>query len=189
MPLALAAATASAADSLEWLERVLRSHLDDTTTLLKIANYADYHTAAVAAFQDSILAIRSCWTLMQLMWTPVLLALYYVVTISANKLYRHVLIHVGSSSVAQLKIGAVKVYQFQLSLTPEQWAMEVAVLLVLTGLYQLRRYIQKQAMVQRVMHFYRRQQSQVQKVRGSLLFVLYFLDGLLNCLDGSPWWM
>jgi hypothetical protein len=167
----MAAATASAADSLEWLEHVLRSSLEDTVTLLHVAPFQDYHTAAVAAFHDSVLAISSCWTLLQLVWTPVLLALYYAVTVTADKLYRHVLIHVGSSSVAQLKIGAQKVYAFQRSLSPEQWAMEVAVLLVLTGLYQLRRYIQKQAMVQRLLNFYRRQQSQVQKVRYCLLCV------------------
>lgn len=155
---------ASAALSLEWLESALRSSLNETTTLLQIATWSDYHTAFLAAAQDTVAAILSCWTLLRLIWTPVLLLIYYVLTVTADNLYRHVLTHVFSSSFAQLKQGVTCAYAFQCRLTPQQTAMELAVIVVCVGLYQLRRYIQKQAMVQRALNFYRRQQSQVQKV-------------------------
>jgi hypothetical protein len=155
---------ASAVLSLEWLESTLLSYVNDTTTLLQIAPWSAYHTASLAAVQDTVAAITSCWTLLQLIWTPVLLGLYYIVTVTADNLYRHILTHVFSRSLAQLKQVAAAYYQWQCSLTPQQTAVELAALLLCVALYQLRRYIQQQAITQRVMNFYRRQQSQVQKV-------------------------
>jgi hypothetical protein len=155
---------ASAALSLEWLEGTLLSYLNHTTTLLQIAPWSKYLTATSAAAQDTCAAITSCWTLLQLILTPILLCVYYIVTVTADHLYRHVLTHVFSSSLAQLKQISITCYQFQCSLTPQQTAVELAVVLVCIGLFQLRRYIQKQAMVQRAANFYRRQQRQVQKV-------------------------
>jgi hypothetical protein len=167
---------ASAALSLEWLEGTLTSYLNDTTTLLQIAPWSDYHTAGLAAVQDTVAAVTSCWTLLQLIWTPVLLGLYYIVTVTWDNLYRHVLTHVFSRSFAQLKVAAAAAYQWQCSLTPEMMAVELAFILMCVALYQLRRYIQQQAITQRVMNFYRRQQAQVQKV-----------SHVMN-VECSPWW-
>jgi hypothetical protein len=168
MPLASAAAL-----SLEWLEGTLvQQYLNDTTTLLQIAPWSAFHTAGLAAMHDTAAAMISCWTLLQLLWTPVVLGVYYSVTVMADHLYRHVLLtqHVFSRiSLEQLQQMLMRWYRWQCSLTPQQTAVELALVLVGAALYRLRRYIQQQAVTQRVTNFYRRQQSQVQKVSQSVV--------------------
>jgi hypothetical protein len=158
----------------------------------QIAAYgATWRMALVNAARDCVQASKSGSLLLYLTLQPMAYLLYKIVTLTGSILYEYVLVRglFSKAAMEQMKSALRTATQWQLSRTPKQIALEVAVLCGLYLMVRMRQFLQRQKFVRRVQLWSRRQRRALGQVRLGVVTVR--VDCVLVCAKTTvlcyPW--
>lgn len=154
---------------------VARDHVHWLVTYLDIPDRTVYMAAVQAAYRDMVVASSSMATLGYLTTRPLMLLLFWIgghVWTMVTFLAKHLLSNVYYSSIkgfGQAKWMATKYWSWQTSLSRRELIMEGSLVLTVSILYLLRKYIQKKKYYERSLGWYRAKKRGVIKVGCRLL--------------------
>lgn len=168
----------------------IRTVLLDGWEYLQVPTLEEYSLVWKNSLYYGFLALQHLTLLLYLSIRPIVNGSYGILRF----LWNHLVWKFLEKSVKQLGVLLQQFWKFQRSLSPKQVALELIIVIVFVLLYLLRRYIQKQAYVQRIQRWYKGKMRKITKVRKYVdCLILNIVPG--DCIEqkessfvASWWW-
>lgn len=156
-------------DTIQNFQDNIQTLWQNVANYLQIPSATEYSSSLQSFAHDTAQFARSTYTLAKLTFRPLLILLgllghylFQFLKLAGGQTLKHGLIS-AKSGFSQLKIAAKIAIDFQKGLSPKGVAIEVGIVTVLVGVYNVRQYIRRRKYVERIGRWWKR------KKRGALM--------------------